>query len=57
MKYGHDPAGMRMNGTACADMGRNAKQEETAMLAQQRYQKILDSLEEHGIVQIGRAHV
>lgn len=50
MKYGHDPAGMRMNGTACADMGRNAKQEETAMLAQQRYQKILDSLEEHGIV-------
>ena len=25
MKYGHDPAGMRMNGAACADMGRNAK--------------------------------
>jgi DeoR family fructose operon transcriptional repressor len=50
MKYGHDPAGMRMNGAACADMGRNAKQEETVMLAQQRYQKILDLLEEHGIV-------
>ena len=32
MKYGHDPAGMRMNGAACADMGRNAKQEETVML-------------------------
>ena len=50
MKYGHDPAGMRMNGADCADMGRNAKQEEIVMLAQQRYKTILDLLEEHGIV-------
>ena len=42
MKYGHDPAGMRMNGADCADMGRNAKQEEIVMLAQQRYKTILE---------------